>query len=138
MKSLALTFTPQGKQTLNDAHKWLASFSSEAAERFALRMSEDLTALRIDLAIGLTKPSFDGDASIYFARKAYLLRVRTGKGSGKRRAAATWRVFYELVDRNGDGEADTLRVLGVYHGAARPLDERITDEGENSDNDERI
>jgi len=30
-------------------------------------------------------------------------------------------VFYALVDRDGDGQPDTLSVLSLRHGAAAPL-----------------
>ncbi len=130
---LDLEFSPEGERTINAADDWLASFSEDAAGRFSKRLAETITQLRTDLASGdAAKPRFDADASIYFSRKAYLHVMRTGKGRG-RTAAGAWRVFYELVDRNTDGVADTLRVVGVYHGAARPLGERVTgsdDEGE--------
>lgn len=43
---------------------------------------------------------------------------------------ATYVVFFSLMDADGDGDEDTVRVLHVRHGAQRPLG---TTESENQD-----
>jgi len=127
-RRLALTFAAKGERTLSEAYEWLASFDEEAAARFAVRVTERLAELRDDLERGERTPRFDANASIYFARKTYLLTVRTSKG--KRRAPmGVWQVFYCFNGAN-DREPSEISVLGVYHGASRPLAERVTDEGD--------
>jgi plasmid stabilization system protein ParE len=123
----ALTFTDKAKDTIADAYEWLAGFSEDAAARFVVRVPELLEELCEDLASG-TPPRFDSDASIFFSRRAFLFLLRTGEGRA-RSSSGAWRVFYELLDTDGDGQADTVQVLGIYHAASRPLLERLT-EGE--------
>jgi hypothetical protein len=51
-----------------------------------------------------------------------LFQLIYGKGNG------SYRVLYYLIDADGDGEADTLRVLHVRHGAQQKLGLSVSDE----------
>lgn len=123
----ALAFSPNARVTIADAYEWLTGFSEEAAARFTVKVPELLEELCEDLASG-TPPRFDADGSIYFSRRAFLFLLRTSKGRA-RSASGAYRVYYELLDADADGEPDTVHVLGVYHAGSRPLLERLTGEG---------
>jgi hypothetical protein len=63
----------------------------------------------------------DEAASLYFSRPVFQELVSTTKKRQRRSNSATWRVFYDVADTDGDGQPDTLRILAIRHSAARPL-----------------
>ncbi len=129
-RPLVLELTDRAKAETKDALTWLFGFSPASAERFETALSRELTDLCQNIAdrlagtaAGLGRlPMHDAAASLHFSRPVFQHRFTTaGKQRKRGSSAGVWRVFYALVDRDGDGRADTLSVLSLRHAAAAPF-----------------
>lgn len=126
IKAFALVVSEPAQDLFNEATDWLR-FSpppfggEEAAARFSQSLDHELPALCQDIAerfaSGSNLPRPDEEASLAFGRPAFK-HFFTTAASGKRKRGQTsgvWVLFYTLPGAN------TLRVLGLRHGAAEPL-----------------
>ena len=130
MSSKAIILRPQTTQEaeaeIRSAIDWLDSISSDASERFAIRLREEITALCLILAEEIaqsengrmTRPE-NAEASIYFSRPVYRHSLETGKHRQRRSSAGLWYIFFAVTDEDADGTPDTLRIFSVRH-SARP------------------
>jgi hypothetical protein len=118
-------FTDRANMEVIDAAQWLGGLSPSASIRFSVILDAALPALCVEvgqrLAAGQRPNEFDADASLVFAMPVYQKLVTTTKARRRRNPSGTWRLFYTLVDSDGDGSPDTLLILSVRHAAARPL-----------------
>jgi hypothetical protein len=122
---LALMVPAEAQTRIEDAATWLASLSDDAVDRFRAALEVETTALCQSVAEQIAAGSRlipDEQASLAYSRPVYLSLFTTTKTKRRRRSASgTWRVYYDLMDLDGDGVADTLRLLTVRHAAARPI-----------------
>jgi plasmid stabilization system protein ParE len=97
---------------VDDAYEWLSRFDFDAAERW-LNGFTAAVIREAEMTLGVI-PSRRSVAfeSVEFARTVYSFNYRTS------RAGSPWRVLYELLDEDGDGRLDTLRVVRVRHAAS--------------------
>lgn len=142
--ALALELTAPAKAQTRDARTWLFSLSELAAERFNAALQRELDDLCQSVAdrlsgsaAGLGRlPMPDAAASLHFSRPVFQHRFTTAAGKRKRSSSAgVWRIFYALVDKDGDGRPDTLSVLSLRHGGAAPL-APLADESDDDDDHE--
>ena len=86
-------------------------------------------------------PQLDPKASMGLMRPAFQELIYTSAKKPPRRSnTSTWRVFYSLIDTDGDKQPDLLEVLRVYHAAAELPWDRIealeVDQGEDNSPEE--
>jgi plasmid stabilization system protein ParE len=111
--------TTTGRDSSNEAFHWLANFSPDAAIRFGQRLKVELDELCRRWGEGF-RPTADEAATLYYSRPVFQHVFATGRRQ-RRDNAGTWRVYYDILDADGDGAPDTLRFLAVRYAAARPL-----------------
>ena len=116
--------TARGHQEILSLQDLLTSLSQENAQRFTAILDQTLTCLCQNIAeqIAAKLPlQTDETASLYFSRPAYMHLFTTQKHRSRRSASGTYRLYYDLLDADNDGQVDTLRVLSVRHAGAHPF-----------------
>lgn len=98
----------------------MQGISEDAAQRFADALTDSLNGLCQKWADGF-RPVSDEGASLYFSRPVFQELVSSTKKRQRRSNSSTWRVLYDVMDADGDGQPDTQRILAIRHSAARPL-----------------
>ena len=128
-ESLDLRVSQKATRQIKAARLWLRGYDPRTEKRFTRRLDALLTQLCEELPgkIAMARPpQLDQKASIGLLRPAFQERFYTSeKKPPPRSNASTWRVFYGLLDTNGDNQPDTLEVLRVYHAAAELPWDRI-------------
>lgn len=107
---LRITYTEPAEAEVADAYAWLQTFGFDVAEMWLAGLTETLEREAALLAVVSLRRPLAPDAPE--GRELFLLLYRT---SGRR--GSPWHVVYELVDQDGLGRADTLRVVRVRHAA---------------------
>ena len=129
MKPLALTISPDALREIRSARLWLAGLDPRSEARFSRRLESLLTQLCEELPgrIATSRPpQLDEKASMGMVRPVFQERFYTSeKKPPPRSNSSTWRVFYGLLDTDGDGQPEALEVLRVYHAAAELPWDRI-------------
>jgi plasmid stabilization system protein ParE len=132
MKSLRLEIAPQAAQDIRGARRWQKSISPATEQRFTTRLTALLRNLCSELPEKIATgrpPQRDEKASLGLIRPAFQERFYTGaKKPTRRSSAGVWRVFYALLDADGDNQPEALLVLRVFHAAAELPWERIDQE----------
>jgi hypothetical protein len=132
MKPLRLEIAPQAAQDILRARHWQKSISPATEQRFTVRLTVLLRNLCSELSEKITTgrpPQIDEKASLGLIRPAFEERFYTSaKKPARRSNAGVWRVFYALLDADGDNQPETLLVLRVFHAAAELPWERIGQE----------
>jgi hypothetical protein len=123
----SLTFSAEANQSIADAGDWLSGISASAAHRFAVVLPAELADLCARWGQGF-HPLPDEAATLFFSHPVFVLTVRMRQQRRRRSSAGVWHVLYDVMDVDGDGVPDTLRILTVRHGAARPLSVEDNDE----------
>lgn len=104
------------------ARQWLRGLDPATERRYVRRLDALLTQLCEELPgkiVTARPPQLDEKASIGLLRPAFQERFYTSeKKPPPRSNTSTWRVFYGLLDTDGDGKPEALEVLRVYHAAA--------------------
>jgi plasmid stabilization system protein ParE len=126
MPTLHLSFTTQGREEITEIGRWLAENFEGAAQRFSETIDTVLPALCQDVAEQIAtggRPATlpDERGSLFFSRPVSEYIFTTQKKRNRRSTSGIYRVFYELLDADKDGQVDTLRVLSVRHAGAKPL-----------------
>jgi hypothetical protein len=103
-----------------DAGAYLTGISTEVAHRFATTLPVELAALAARWGEGF-RPLPDEAATLVYSRPVFQHLMRTGQQRRRRSSAGVWQILYDVLDADGDGAPETLRVLLVRHSAARPL-----------------
>jgi plasmid stabilization system protein ParE len=116
---LRLVVSPDADREIDDVLEWL---DGDARQRFASRLDTLLTQLCETLpekiALG-RPPQLDLDASEGLLRPVFQERFYSSRMRPPRRSnRSVWRVFYSLRDTKGNGIADTLELLHIFHAAA--------------------
>ena len=105
---LRIAYTEPAEAEVADAYAWLQTFGFEVAEKWLTGLTAALEReAGLLAAVSLRRP-LAPDAPE--GRELFLLLYRT---SGRR--GSPWHLAYELVDEDGDGKTDTLRVVRVRH-----------------------
>lgn len=121
-RPLALVVAPDALADVRAARRWLQNLDERSAERFTHRLEVLLTQLCESLPgkIALTRPpQQDVNASLGLQRPVFQERFYSSAKKPVRRSnASTWRLFYALLDPNGDQQPEVLEVLRVFHAAA--------------------
>ena len=132
MNPLRLEIAPQAAQDILGARRWQKSISLATEQRFTARLTALLRNLCSELPAKITTgrpPQRDEKASLGLIRPAFQERFYTGtKKPARRSSAGVWRVFYALLDADGDNHPEALLVLRVFHAAAELPWERIGQE----------
>jgi plasmid stabilization system protein ParE len=136
MTPLRLQITDTAEERINDSITWLESYSEESAQRFVEALEDALQSLCQQVAHDIARKvplHTDELASIYYSRPVFMYLVQTGKTRKRRSSAGLWRLYYDITDRDQDGQPDTLRFLSIHHAAARPLWEEPRPEQDEQD-----
>jgi plasmid stabilization system protein ParE len=107
---LRVTYTEPAEAEIAGAYEWLQTFGLDAAEKWLDGLSDALQKEAALLAAVSLRRPLAPDAPE--GRELFLLLYRTGGRRG-----SPWHIAYELVDEDGDGKTDTLRVARVRHAA---------------------
>jgi hypothetical protein len=134
-RPLTQIVSPEARGEILKSANWLKGFSSEASQKFATVLDQQLRKLCKDNAVSPATQIHEG-ASIYYARPVFCHLFRTSKTVVKRSASGVWYIFYELTDTTGDGRPDVLGVVTILHGAAQaPWEAGSDNDSENDDLD---
>ena len=135
-RPLVQIISPEANVAILNAGKWLKGFSTEAAQRFATKLNQELRKLCKDNAVSPATQIHEG-ASVYYARPVFAYLFHTGKAPQKRSPSGAWYIFYELTDTNEDGRPDEMRVVTVLHAASqKPWEEADDDDLETDASDD--
>lgn len=119
---LELRIAKKATLQIRTARNWLHERDPAAEMRFAARLATLLTKLCEDLPHVLASgppPQLDPKASMGLLRPVFQARFYSSARKPPRRSSAnTWRVFYALLDEDGDRQPEALEVLRVFHAAA--------------------
>lgn len=109
MTAYRFEFSEPAEAELDEAFRFMAHYGRAAAEAW-LRIVKDVLRRECELqaAVRLRHPPA---RERFPGRDVFALTFATPGGS-------PWRLLCELADTDGDGERDTLRVVGVRHAAA--------------------
>lgn len=118
---------PRAASDIRDAALYLARISPDAGLLFSARLREEIDLLCERWGEGVG-PLTDEDATLFYSRPAFVHTFRTGQQRRRRSSTGVWRIVYDVTDADGDGAPDTLRIVAVRHGAARPLSVEYEDE----------
>lgn len=124
MSPLSFETTPDSERQVREIDAFLAAISLEARDRFVASFAETVERLceelpeRIERRVPLI---VDEAASLHFSRPVYRERFETTAQRSRRSASGVWFLYYLLIDGDGDGQPETLRVVAVRHAAARPF-----------------
>jgi hypothetical protein len=130
---LLLDISARANEQIADLAAWFYGQSHESGERFRESIKVEIPTLcqRVadEIATG-GRPAFlpDEAASLAYSRPTYSRIFTTQKKRTRRSASVTFRIIYVLLDADKDGKVDTLSILSVRHGAARPIWDVDTDE----------
>lgn len=129
MPPLELRVSRKATLQIKAARQWLRGIDPATERRFARRLDALLTQLCEELPGKIATgrpPQMDEKASMGLLRPTFQELIYTSAKKPPRRSnASTWRVFYGLVDTNGDNQPEVLEVLRVYHAAAELPWDRI-------------
>ncbi|MCX7289390.1 MAG: hypothetical protein NTW20_18110 [Rhodobacterales bacterium] len=137
---LELRVSQKATLQIKAARQWLRGLDPTTERRFARRLDTLLIQLCEELPSKIATgrpPQLDEKASIGLLRPAFQERFYTSeKKPPPRSNASTWRVFYGLLDTDGDNQPEALEVLRVYHAAAELPWDRIEalETNQNEDN----
>lgn len=127
-RPLVQIISPEANTAILKAGIWLRGISTQAAQKFATKLNQELRKLCKDNAVNPATQIHDG-ASVYYSRPVFAHLFYTGKAPQKRSPSGAWYILYELADTNGDGRPDELRVVTVLHAASqKPWEEPRGDE----------
>jgi hypothetical protein len=109
--NLVVALSEVAEAEVENAYQWLSTRDFALAERwlFLFQMELQSEAERVQNGLRRTLSPESED----LRRDVYAFIFRTG---GK--ASSTWRVWYELLDRDHDGVADQFYVVRVRHASA--------------------
>ena len=131
---LRLRITEPAEDQLASALSYLTdNVGLDAAERLNTRLKVELPLLCEQIAreiatVGVPFHAPDEQASLYFARPVYRLKLETSKTRARRSSTGLWYVYYGLKDSTGQGtKPDTLSVVAIRHSGAPPLSVENTD-----------
>ena len=113
----AVEFTDGGKAEADAAFLWLSRRSPEFAGRWYAGLLTEVGKLSLFPTGRPLAPEDDAFPNVTVRQQLY------------RRGRLVYRVLFFLVDDDGDGAEDTVRILHVRHGAQRRLNEPQDDEG---------
>ena len=120
--SLELRVSRKATIQIQAARRWLLTPDPRAEKRFVSRLDTLLAHLCTELprTIATSRPpQLDSKARAGLLRPVFQERFYTSaKKPPRRSSASTWRVFYALLDEDGDQQPEALEVLRVYHAAA--------------------
>ena len=129
MPPLELRVSQKATRQIKAARHWLRGLDPTTERRFTRRLDALLTQLCEELPDTIATarpPQLDQKASIGLLRPVFQERFYTSaKKPPPRSSSSTWRVFYGLLDTNGDNQPEALEVLRVYHAAAELTWDRI-------------
>jgi hypothetical protein len=128
-ESLELRVAQKATLQIQAARRWLRGINPHTEARFTMRLDALLTKLCKELPGKIATarpPQLDPKASMGLMRPAFQELIYTSAKKPPRRSnTSTWRVFYSLIDTDGDNQPEVLEVLRIYHAAAELPWDRI-------------
>ena len=107
---LQISYSEPAEAQLSAAYEWMKQFGFEVAEQWLSRLTTSVEhEASLLSSVDFVRPAVPRSPS---GRTYHSLVFRTGK-----RGSSPWHIVYELVDRDEDGEIDTLEVVSVLHAA---------------------
>ncbi len=139
MNPLEIVVAPDAKAEIRAVQVWLHTLDPSSERRFSQRLANLLEKLAKTLPSKIATgrpPQLDTKASEGMIRPVFQERFYTSKQKPPRRSnTSTWRIFYALLDQDGDRQPEVLQVLHIFHAAAELPWDRLESLGVETDND---